>query len=179
MSDLRLGLCLLAAVTVRSVVLPPFGYDGVAADPVLVLVAGIGLLRGSTAGAGWGFAAGLLVDLVPPADHPVGSWALVLLLVGFLAGLAADAVARRPLAGLAVVAAASFVATSLYAGLLTLLTPAASGGEATVRITVLGVLADTLLAAVVLMALAILRTWWRPSADASQRASARVGAAAR
>ena len=39
-------------------------------------------------------AAGLVLDLVPPADHEVGRWALVLTLVGYLAGLARDETRR-------------------------------------------------------------------------------------
>ena len=35
-----------------------------------------------------GFAAGLALDLAPPADHLAGRWALALVVVGYVAGRA-------------------------------------------------------------------------------------------
>ena len=46
-------------------------------------------------------------DLVPPADHEVGRWALVLTVVGYLAGLAQAETRRSAFVPLAVVAAAA------------------------------------------------------------------------
>ena len=43
-----------------------------------------------------GFAAGLLLDLAPPADHVAGRWALALVLVGYLAGRVRQDVRRQP-----------------------------------------------------------------------------------
>ena len=63
-----------------------------------------------------GFAAGLAVDLVPPADHEVGRWALVLTLVGYLAGLGRDSSRRSAFVPLMVVAVAGGGAVLLYAG---------------------------------------------------------------
>ena len=54
-----------------------------------------------------GFAAGLAADLVPPADHEVGRWALVLTLVGYLAGLGRDSSRRSAFVPLVVVAVAA------------------------------------------------------------------------
>ena len=46
------------------------------------------LVRGPDYAALVGFAAGLVLDLAPPADHTAGRWALSLVLVGYLTGLA-------------------------------------------------------------------------------------------
>ena len=55
---------------------------------VLLVVVGAGArLRARLRAGHAGSRAGLATDLVPPADHEVGRWALVLTLVGYLAGL--------------------------------------------------------------------------------------------
>ena len=61
-----------------------------------------------------GFGGGLLLDLVPPADHIAGRWALALLVAGYLAGRLSAPSPRRSVV-VATVAACSFVATSVFA----------------------------------------------------------------
>ena len=90
-------------------------------DAVLLVVVAVGLRHGSEAAMVLGFGGGLLLDLVPPADHVAGRWALALLVAGYVAGRSpgACAVVPRPSGRcmavvLATVAACSFVATSVF-----------------------------------------------------------------
>jgi rod shape-determining protein MreD len=79
------------------------------------------LVRGPEQAAVLGFVAGLLLDLVPPADHVAGRWALALVVVGYVAvGCVPDTSAVEgfkptAVAVVATVAASSFVGTSVYA----------------------------------------------------------------
>ena len=57
---------------------------------MLLAVVGCALVRGAGAGAVIGFCAGLAVDVLPPSAHLVGQYALVLCLVGFMAGRAGE-----------------------------------------------------------------------------------------
>lgn len=90
MSALRGGLAalfLLVAVTLQLSALPGLAVAGVTCDLVLIVVVGLALSRGPAFGAVAGFAGGLLLDVVPPADHTAGRWALALALAGYVAGL--------------------------------------------------------------------------------------------
>jgi rod shape-determining protein MreD len=89
--------------------------EGVVPDLVLLLVVAAGLARGPEYAAPLGFAAGLVLDLAPPADHVAGRWALALVLVALLAGRVRQDARRSPIAGLATVAVCSFIATSVFA----------------------------------------------------------------
>lgn len=80
---LRLLLVVLAALA-AAVVLPRLGDP--APDLVLLVVVAGALLRGPVEGALLGVLAGWVVDLVPPAGHPLGLSALVYAAVGALAG---------------------------------------------------------------------------------------------
>lgn len=136
------------ALVLQTSVFHELAFNAVVPDLVLLVVVGAGLARGATFGMVTGFAAGLLVDLTPPADHFAGRWALALLVVGYLAGAIRQG---RPTATLAVAtaAAASFVGTSIYAmtGMLLHQTPAFG----TVLTTILvGVAYDVVLAPLVL-----------------------------
>jgi rod shape-determining protein MreD len=81
------GVLLLGAVVTQVAVLPWLPLPGGGPNLVLVAVVALALALGMRAGAGSGFGAGLALDLVPPAAHPVGQWAFVLCLTGYLAGL--------------------------------------------------------------------------------------------
>ncbi len=126
------GLALLAALVLQTSALPLLlGGGSVVPDLCLLVVVAVGLSAGELPGAVAGFAAGLALDLAPPADHLIGRWALGLLLAGWLAGRLAslrtpDASGRpaadgwRPRAALVtrvlvVTGVASVVATSSFA----------------------------------------------------------------
>jgi rod shape-determining protein MreD len=76
---------LLAAFVLQVVIAPHIALLGtVPSFPVLVVIT-LALVEGPRAGAWSGFFAGLLLDLL--GTHPVGAWALVLTVVGYVAGM--------------------------------------------------------------------------------------------
>jgi rod shape-determining protein MreD len=81
------GVVLVLAVTLQMSALPHIAIAGVTCDLVLLVVVGFALARGPEFGAMTGFAGGLLLDVVPPADHTAGRWVLALALAGYLGGL--------------------------------------------------------------------------------------------
>ncbi|RIQ21061.1 rod shape-determining protein MreD [Jiangella rhizosphaerae] len=111
---------LIVAVVAQHAFLPWLPLPGPAPDLVLVAVAGLALAAGSGAGTLLGFLAGLALDLAPPANHPIGAWAMCMSLAGYVIGLAADATRRGVAAYLAVTVAAAVspVAYALGAGAL-------------------------------------------------------------
>jgi rod shape-determining protein MreD len=113
---------LFAAVALVLTVLPlqyavvgRLPLPGVGPDLLLVAVAAVALTGGPSTGLVFGFAAGLVADLAPPADHTVGRLALAYCLAGYVAGLLADEAVRSALAPMAVVGLAGVVAVLLYA----------------------------------------------------------------
>src|SRR5690606_5474489 len=62
-----------------------------------------------------GFVGGVLADLVGPADHYAGRWALALVLVAWVAARVRQDARPGTLAVLGTVAACSFVGTSVFA----------------------------------------------------------------
>ena len=105
---LMVALLLGLAAVVQTVVLTAIPFPAATPDLVLLVVVGLALVQGPNSGAVIGFAGGLLLDVVPPADGAVGRWALVLCLVGWFAGRASDAVEGSAFLPLLVVVAASF-----------------------------------------------------------------------
>lgn len=111
------ALWVVTAVMLQVVVFSRLPLPGATPDVVLVVVAGWALRRGSLEGALIGFCAGLVFDLAPPAVGPLGLWALVLALVGYLVGLVADDGQRSSLTPLVVVGVAGVVSVSMYSAL--------------------------------------------------------------
>ena len=106
---------LMLAVTLQLGVLPTIAIADVVPNLVLVVVIGLAVARGPEYGAVVGFAAGLALDLAPPADHIAGRWALAFVVVGYLAGMARRDARSSAVAAVLVVAAGSFIGTSLFA----------------------------------------------------------------
>ena len=106
---------IILTVTLQVSVFSHFAVEGVAPDLALLLVIGAALVRGPTYAALVGFAAGLVLDLAPPADHTAGRWALALVLVGYLTGLAKPDGHQSVFGTLLIVASGAFIGTSLYA----------------------------------------------------------------
>ncbi|MFG1806072.1 rod shape-determining protein MreD [Streptomyces sp. NPDC049040] len=79
-------LVILAMVAQVSV-LARLHLPGAVPDLLLLTVLGLAISYGHVAGCLIGFFAGLLADLAPPADHAVGRYALVLCVIGYVAGL--------------------------------------------------------------------------------------------
>lgn len=110
---------ILAALLLQSTVLARLPLPGGAPDLLLVLVVAYALAEGPLSGLLTGFAAGLLADLT--ADHELGRTALVLALVGYVAGRVREDPAygssgeRSTLLPFLVVAVAAAGAVTLYA----------------------------------------------------------------
>jgi rod shape-determining protein MreD len=105
----------VVTVTLQISVFDRFSVDGVAPDLALIVVVAAALVSGADYAAAVGFTAGLALDLAPPADHTAGRWALSLVLVGYLAGLAKPEGDSSWLGRVLLVAAGAFVGTSLFA----------------------------------------------------------------
>ncbi|MFC3577554.1 rod shape-determining protein MreD [Streptomyces yaanensis] len=107
----------VVALVIQVSVLARLHLPGAVPDLVLLTVVGLALVYGHVGGCLIGFGAGLLSDLVPPADHAAGRYALVLCVVGYLAGLAKPENGRLKSATgpMAVVVAAAIGSTLLYA----------------------------------------------------------------
>jgi rod shape-determining protein MreD len=112
---LTLAVTVLLALLLQLGVFAELAIRGVVPNLVLLVVVAVALARGPGYAAVVGFLAGLLLDLAPPADHTAGRWALALVVVGWLAGLARRDARWSTSATLVVVALGSFVGTSLFA----------------------------------------------------------------
>ncbi|MFJ8852824.1 rod shape-determining protein MreD [Streptomyces sp. NPDC102437] len=78
----------VVALVVQVSVLARLQLPGAVPDLLLLVVLALAFVYGHVSGALIGFGAGLLADLAPPADHAAGRYALVLCVIGYLAGLA-------------------------------------------------------------------------------------------
>jgi rod shape-determining protein MreD len=108
-------LVLLLAVVLQVSFFGYFSFQGVVPNLVLLLVVAAALTRGPEFAAVLGFAGGLAIDLMPPADHVAGRWALALVVVGYVAGRVRQDAGRSTWVALATVGAASFIGTSVFA----------------------------------------------------------------
>ncbi|MFJ9622059.1 rod shape-determining protein MreD [Streptomyces sp. NPDC101181] len=108
----------VVALVIQVSVLARLQLPGAVPDLLLLTVLGLAFVYGHVSGALIGFGAGLLADLAPPADHAVGRYALVLCVIGYLAGLVRpeNGQLKSALAPMAVVVAAALGTTLLYAG---------------------------------------------------------------
>ncbi|MFJ8697180.1 rod shape-determining protein MreD [Streptomyces roseolilacinus] len=108
----------VVALVVQVSVLARLHLPGAVPDLILLTVLGLSMVYGHVSGALVGFTAGLLADLAPPADHAVGRYALVLCVVGYVAGLTKPENGQpRSAAGpMVMVVAAAIGSTLLYAG---------------------------------------------------------------
>jgi rod shape-determining protein MreD len=156
-----------SAIVLQLTVLAPLPLPGGTPDLVLLVVITFGLVHGPVTGMAVGFGAGLCLDLVPPSDSPAGLWALVLCIVGYLAGVARSETERSTLAPLIIVAGLALGSVIGYAGLSVLL-----GSERVTGLGLLGVALSTavytvLLAPFVVPFVTALCRWSEP--DAARR----------
>ncbi|WP_327356042.1 rod shape-determining protein MreD [Streptomyces sp. NBC_01304] len=108
----------IVALVIQVSVLARLHLPGAVPDLVLLTVLGLALVYGHVGGALVGFGAGLLSDLAPPADHAAGRYALVLCVIGYLAGLVKpeSGQVRSATGPMVVVVGAALGSTLLYAG---------------------------------------------------------------
>ncbi|MER7575237.1 rod shape-determining protein MreD [Streptomyces sp. NPDC052415] len=108
----------VVALVLQVSVLARLHLPGAVPDLLLLTVLALAMVYGHVGGALVGFGAGLLADLAPPADHAAGRYALVLCVIGYLAGLIKPDNGRLKSATgpMVVVAAAAIGSTLLYAG---------------------------------------------------------------
>jgi rod shape-determining protein MreD len=143
-APVRGAALLFVAVMLQAVVVPPYLLSGGSPDVLLLVVVSLGLLRGSVSGAAYGFAGGLLFDLL--TLETLGITSLVLTLAGFWAGRYAETTGRgRRLAPL-LAAAVITVLAALFAFLLHYLL----GEDVVARHVLVTVLLPTLAANVLL-----------------------------
>ena len=76
----------LSALILQVTLLARLGLPGATPDLLLVVVLALGMAGGPASGAVMGFAAGLLIDLAPPAAGSLGQTAAVYAIAGYLAG---------------------------------------------------------------------------------------------
>jgi rod shape-determining protein MreD len=110
------ALLIVIALVLQVSLLARLHLPGAVPDLLLLTVLGLALAYGHVGGCLVGFAAGLFADLAPPADHAAGRYALVLCVIGYLAGLARPENGRlRSASGpMLVVVAAAIGTTVLY-----------------------------------------------------------------
>ncbi|QXE36841.1 rod shape-determining protein MreD [Streptomyces sp. GMY02] len=107
----------VVALVVQVSILSRLQLPGAVPDLMLLVVLALAFAYGHVGGALIGFGAGLLADLAPPADHAAGRYALVLCVIGYLAGLARPEKGqmRSALGPMTAVVAAAVGSTLLYA----------------------------------------------------------------
>lgn len=108
----------VVALVVQVGVLARLHLPGAVPDLLLLVLLGLSMVYGHVAGAFIGFGAGLLADLAPPSDHAIGRYALVLCVIGYVAGLTKPDKSQHRSASmpLIVVVCAAVGSTLLYAG---------------------------------------------------------------
>jgi rod shape-determining protein MreD len=111
----------LTLLPVQYAVITRLPLPGTGPDVLLVAVVAVALARGPAVGMTMGFAAGLVTDLAPPADHTLGRLALAYCLAGYVAGLLSEEAERSAFAPMAVVALCAILAGGLYAAVGALL----------------------------------------------------------
>lgn len=148
------ALVAAAAVAVALVLqvsfFPYLAWDGIVPNLCLLVVVGAGLTRGPQFAAVLGFAAGVALDLAPPADHVAGRWALALVVVGYVAGRVRQDAHPSATTVLATVGASSFVGTSIFALTGLVLRDHALGTAELLQVILVSLLWDLLLTPLVL-----------------------------
>ncbi|MGP4111662.1 rod shape-determining protein MreD [Streptomyces sp. 4N509B] len=141
-------LLVVVALVIQVTLLARLQLPGAVPDLLLLTVLALALVYGHVGGALTGFAAGLLADLAPPADHAVGRYALVLCVVGYAAGLTKPETGqhRSATVPMLVVAAGATSSTLLYAGVGALVGDTAVRGSGLTELLLTAAIYDLLLA---------------------------------
>ncbi len=118
---------------------------GASPDLVLVVVAALALRTGALRGCVTGFGAGLVADVVPPAAHTIGRYALVYCVVGYLVGLASGEIEDSPVLSSLAVALGALGGTLAYTALGAALGDPRVTGAVLVRVMPVSILYDVVL----------------------------------
>ena len=112
---------ILTAFVLQESVLSRIGLPGATPDLLLVVVLVLAMAAGPTSGAVMGFAAGVLIDVAPPAAGSIGQTAAIYAIAGFVAGHVPLDPGRPDLTSVGTIcglAAAVFIASALLGWLL-------------------------------------------------------------
>ena len=113
---LTYGALVASALVLQATVLDLLPLPGdIAPDLVLLVVVALALSSGPLPGLVTGFAAGLALDLAPPASHAIGAYALVFCLVGYVCGRAAGEIDKSAVLPFAAMALGALAGSILYA----------------------------------------------------------------
>ncbi|MDH6131611.1 rod shape-determining protein MreD [Kitasatospora sp. MAA4] len=175
------AVLVLLALVIQVSVLGRLQLPGATPDLLLLVVVGLALVFGPSAGCLIGFAAGLLADLAPPSDHAIGRFALVLCVMGYAAGMyRADSGRRRGVMGpLLMVGAAAVVSTVLYAAVGALVGDTAARHVGLPGLAASALLYDLLLAPFVVPAVMLLARRADPGAVGGEITGSGLGTIAR
>ncbi|RAY10708.1 rod shape-determining protein MreD [Actinomadura craniellae] len=132
-------------------------------DLVLLTVVALALINGPLLGLVTGFCAGLAADIIPPADHTIGRYALVYCVIGYLCGQASDEMDRSAVVPFVAVAAGALAGTLLYAGVGMMIGDPRSALVILLRVVPVQVLYDVLASPFVIWA--VLRVTGRVGRD--------------
>jgi len=143
-------VAVVVALVVQVSLFPHVSWHGIVPNLCLLVVVAAALTVEAPFALLLGFAAGLVLDLAPPADHVAGRWALALTVAAFLAARVRQDVRPTALAVVGTVAAASFVATSLFALSGVLLSDPAMSVAGLLEVVLVAVVWDVLLTPFVL-----------------------------
>ncbi|MFI0150896.1 rod shape-determining protein MreD [Streptomyces lydicus] len=138
----------VVALVIQVTVLARLQLPGAVPDLLLLVVLGLALVYGHVAGALIGFFAGLLADVAPPSDHAIGRYALVLCVIGYVAGLTKpdSGQHRSATVPLMVVIGAAIGSTLMYAGVGSLVGDTAARHVGLIGLLLSATLYDLLLA---------------------------------
>lgn len=86
---LTAGILVFVALIVQVTIINRLPFV-VVPDLVLLVVIALAVVHGPVPGAVIGFCAGVAADLMPPSNHVIGQYALIMCVTGFVAGRGAE-----------------------------------------------------------------------------------------
>ncbi|MEU7641164.1 MULTISPECIES: rod shape-determining protein MreD [unclassified Streptomyces] len=169
----------VVALIIQVGILARLQLPGAVPDLLMLVVVGLALVYGHVGGSLIGFGAGLLADLAPPADHAIGRYALVLCVIGYVAGLTKpdNGQHRSATLPLVVVIGAAIGSTLMYAGVGSLVGDTAARHVGLVGLLLSATLYDLLLAPFTVPLVMALARRTEHDPLASDAAGSRVGGA--
>lgn len=151
---LRAALVTVVALILQVAVFNRLPLPGsVTPDLVLLTVVALALVNGELVGCVAGFFAGFAADIIPPADHTIGRYALVYCLAGYVCGLFSESMDRSSVVPFMAVALGALFGNVLYAVVGMMLGDPRTNWAVTSRMLPLEVLYDVLASPFVIWAM--------------------------